>query len=69
MDLPLIWQPLGQLAAGERWQVDQQLGEVQLRVYVMPAAGAGEAGQDGGCSTAASISHEERVLPIMPRFP
>jgi hypothetical protein len=64
MDLPLIWQPLGQLADGQRWQVDQQLREVQLRVHVMSAAGTGEAGQDGGCSSTASVSHEERVLPI-----
>src|SRR5271167_57365 len=64
MDLPLIWQPVGQLADGQGWQVDQQLGEVQLRVHVMPAAGTGQAGQDGGCSSAACISDEERVLPV-----
>ena len=64
MELPLIRQPLGQLADGERWQVDQQLGEVELRVEILSAAGAGQAGEDGGCSSAARVSDEERVLSI-----
>src|SRR5258708_7181111 len=64
MGLPLIWQPVGQLADGQRWQVDQQLREIELRVDVVSAAGAGQAGQDGGCSSAASVAHEERVLAV-----
>jgi hypothetical protein len=41
---PLVGQPLGQLAHGQGWQVGQQLSEIQLRVYFVPAASAGEAG-------------------------
>jgi hypothetical protein len=41
---PLVGQPLGQLADGRGWQVGQQLREIQLRVYIMLAASAGEAG-------------------------
>jgi hypothetical protein len=35
-----------------------------LRVYVVPAASAGEAGQDRRCSPAAWIANEEAVLAI-----
>ena len=34
IDLPLIWQPLGQLANAQQRQVEQQLGEIKLRVHV-----------------------------------
>jgi hypothetical protein len=40
-----------------------------LRVYVVPAASAGEAGQDRRCSPAAWIANEEAVLAIMEIFP
>jgi hypothetical protein len=55
MDLPLIGQPLGQLADGHCWQVDQQLREVQLRVHVMSAAGTGHVGPDRGCSSTVRV--------------
>jgi hypothetical protein len=62
--LPLIGQPLGQLADEQGRQVDQQLREIELRINIMSAAGAGQAGQDGGCSSAARVAHEKRVLAI-----
>ena len=48
--LPLIRQPLLDLADGRGRQVGQQLGEVTLRVDVVPTAGAGEGTEDGGGS-------------------
>src|SRR5216683_7078188 len=64
MALPLVWQPLGQLADGQGWEVGQQLREIELRVHVMSAAGAGQAGQDGGCSSTTCVAYEERVLAV-----
>lgn len=59
IDLPLIGQPLGQLAGFEDRQVRQQLGEIELGIDIVAAAGTGQAGQDRGCSSPARISHEE----------
>jgi hypothetical protein len=36
-----------------------------LRVYIVPAASAGQAGQDSRSSSATRISNEEAVFPIM----
>jgi hypothetical protein len=36
----------------------------QLRVYIVPAASAGQAGKDSPCSAATRISNEEAVFPI-----
>ena len=41
-----------------RWEIHQQLHEVEMRVHVMPAAAAGQAGKDGRGSTAARVAHE-----------
>jgi hypothetical protein len=67
--LPHVWQPEGQLADGQRWQVGQQLREIELSIHIMAAAGTGQAGQDSSCSSSTGVPHEERVLPVMPRFP
>jgi len=58
-DLPLVRQPLGQLADGQGRKVDQQLREIELWIHVMPAAAARRAGQDGGCSSTTRVVHEE----------
>ncbi|HUV96972.1 MAG TPA: hypothetical protein VMV98_05835 [Acidobacteriaceae bacterium] len=63
-DLPLIRQPLQELANGQGGQVDQQLGEVELRIDVMTATGACQAGEDGRRSAAARIADEQAVLPV-----
>ena len=62
--LPLVGQPLGQLADGQGRKVDQQLREIELRIHVMSAACAGQAGQDGRGSSTTRIAHEERVLAV-----
>jgi hypothetical protein len=41
MDLPLIGQPLGQLADMQDRQVRQQLGEIELGIDIVAAAGTG----------------------------
>ena len=68
MDLPLVGQPLLELADGQRWQVDQQLREIKLRINIVTAAGRGQAGEDGGRSSAARIADEQAVLPVMQIF-
>ena len=64
VDLPLVGQPEGQLADGNQRQIDQQLRDVALRIDVVPAAGAGQAGKDSCRSSATRIADEQAVLPI-----
>jgi hypothetical protein len=59
MDLPLIGQPLGQLADMQDRQVRQQLGEIELGIDIVAAAGTGQAGQDCGSSSASRVADEE----------
>src|SRR5260370_26142437 len=44
-ELPLVRQPGIQFAQFRLWQVHQQLREIQLRINLVPAAGAGQASQ------------------------
>jgi hypothetical protein len=53
------------MADGSGGQVDEQLCEIQLRVHVVAAAGASQAGQDRGRSATARIADEQTVLSIM----
>jgi len=39
-------------------QIHEQLCEIELRIDVVPTAGAGQAGQDGGGTAAAFIAHK-----------
>jgi len=54
--LPLVRQPLTELAHRRGRQVGQQLREVDLRIDAVAAAGAGEAGEDGGGLAAALVA-------------
>src|SRR5882672_9769605 len=45
LELPLVRQPSIQFAQLRLRQVHQQLREIQLRINLVPAAGAGQAGQ------------------------
>ena len=69
MDLPLIGQPLGQLADMQDRQVRQQLGEIELGIDLVAAAGTGQAGQDSSGSSASRVADEERILSVMEIFP
>jgi len=61
---PVVGEPVGQFAFAHLREVRQQLREIQLRVYIVPAASAGQAGQDSPCSAATRISNEEAVFSI-----
>jgi hypothetical protein len=50
-------------------QVRQQLGEIELGVDIVAAAGTGQAGQDCGSSSASRVADEERILSAMEIFP
>ena len=45
-------------------QVDEQLCEIELRIDIVSAAGAGQAGEDGCRSSTARIAYKERVLSV-----
>jgi hypothetical protein len=50
-------------------QVRQQLGEIELGIDLVAAAGTGQAGQDSSGSSASRVADEERILPAMEIFP
>jgi len=52
------------MADGSGGQVDEQLREIELRVDLVPAAGAGQASEDGRSSSAARIAYEEGVFAV-----
>ena len=53
-----------ELADRRRRQVGQQLRQVMLRIDAVPAAGAGQAGQDRGGLAAALVADEQTVFAI-----
>jgi hypothetical protein len=55
--LPLVGELCGELADRRGMQVDQQLGKVKPRIDIVAAAGACQAGQDGGRSSTARVAH------------
>jgi hypothetical protein len=62
--LPTVGKPGVEVAGWPRGKVHQQLHEVEMGVHVMPAAAAGQAGQDRRGSPAARVAHEQRVFAI-----
>ena len=63
-EFPLVGEPGIEIAYRPGGQVHQQLGEIELRIDLVPAAGGGEAGQDGGGAAAARVAHEQGVLAV-----
>ncbi len=63
-EFPSVGQPGGQITFGNERQVDERLGEVDLRVNLMPPAGRGEARQDGRRAAAACVADEEAVFAV-----
>jgi hypothetical protein len=45
-------------------QVHQQLREIQLRINLVPAAGAGQASQNCKCAPAARVADKKGILPV-----
>jgi len=64
VELPLVRQPSIQFAQLRLRQVHQQLGEIQLRIKLVPAAGTGQAGEDCRGATATRVADEQRILSV-----
>ncbi len=64
MALPSIGQPGGEITVGRGRQVGEQLGEIELRIDIVPLAGRRQAGEDSCRAAAAGIAHEKAVLPV-----
>ena len=60
--LPTIGKPGVEVIGWPGWEIHQQLHEVEMRVHVMAAAAAGQAGQDRRSSPTAGVAHEEGVF-------
>ena len=62
--LQTIGKPGVEVICGPRGEIHQQLHEVELRIHLVPAAAAGQAGQDRCRSSAAWVADEERVFAV-----
>ena len=62
--LPPIRKPSVEVAGGPGREIHQQLHEVEMRVHVMSAAAAGQAGEDRCSSAAAWVADEEGVFAV-----
>ena len=61
-ELTLVGEPGVQLAGGPGRQIHQELGEVELGIDLVSAAGGREAGKDGGRAAAARVPDEQGVF-------
>jgi hypothetical protein len=64
VEFPLVRQPSIQFAQFRLWQVHQQLREIQLRINLVPAAGAGQASQSCECATATRVADKKGILSV-----
>src|ERR1700739_2407561 len=64
LELPLVRQPGIQFAQFRLRQVHQQLREIQLRINLVPAAGAGQASPNCECATAARVADKKGILSV-----
>ena len=62
--LPAIGKPGIEVICRPRGEIHQQLHEVELRIHLVPAAAAGQAGQDRCGPSAVRVSDEQRVLAV-----
>jgi hypothetical protein len=70
--LPTVGKPGVEVTGWPGRKIHQQLHEIEMRVHVMPAAAAGQTGQDRRGSPAARVADEQRVFAIedhAPRLP
>jgi hypothetical protein len=61
---PLVGKPVRQFTFAHLRQVRKQLGEIQLGIYIVSSASAGQAGQDCRRSAATWIANEKTVLSV-----
>jgi hypothetical protein len=66
--LPPIGKPSVEVAGWPGREIHEQLHEIEMRVHVMPATAAGQAGQDRCSSSAARVADEQGVFAIMKGF-
>src|SRR5437667_10236119 len=66
LELPLVRQPSIQFAQLRLRQVHQQLREIQLRITLVPAAGAGQASQHCECAPVRRVGDTKAVLAVQP---
>jgi len=59
---PLIGEPGVKVAGGPGWQVHEELGEVELGIDLVPAAGRGQAGENSGGAAATRVADEQGVF-------
>jgi hypothetical protein len=64
---PAIGKPGVDVVCRPRGEIHQQLHEVELRIHLVPAAAAGQAGQDRCGPSAARVSDEQRVAMLKRR--
>src|SRR5438477_12596713 len=64
LELPLVRQPSIQFAQLRLRQVHEQLRGIQLRINLVPAAGARQGRQDCGCATATRVADKMGILPV-----
>ena len=61
---PTVGKPSVEVTGWPGREIHQQLHEVEMRVHVMPAAAAGQAGQDRCGSPATGVADEQGVLRL-----
>src|SRR5436189_1100375 len=61
---PTVGKPSVEVTSWPGREIHQQLHEIEMWVHVMPAAAAGQAGQDRRGSPAARVANEEGVFAI-----
>ena len=57
-EFPLVREPGVEVADGPCGEVQKELGEVDLGIDLVSAAGGGQAGEDGGSPSAARVANE-----------
>src|SRR5947208_15926403 len=64
LELPLVRQPSIQFAQLRLRQVHQQLREIQLRMNLVPAAGAGQASKNCECAAATRVVDKIEIVLV-----
>ena len=61
---PAVGKPSVEVVGWPGREIHQQLHEVEMRVHVMPAAAAGQAGKDRGGPATTRVANEQGVFAI-----
>ena len=66
---PLVGEPGVEVAGGPSGEVQEELGEVELGIDLVPAAGGGQAGENSAGATTARVADEQGVFSATESFP